>query len=172
MIVPIYNDSNNGNPVYAHPGDAGCDLKADFSSISLGIPLTFYGKGGVIYEEDNKTVKAVWIDPMTRVIIPTGIYTAIPEGYEVQIRPRSGLAIKKGLTLINSIGTIDVSYKGCWGVPVINLGTETIWIEDGERIAQAILNKVERIEWEDHTFEEIMNIGTDRGGGFGSSGSK
>lgn len=109
---------------------------------------------------------------MARTIIPTGIFGAIPEGYEVQVRLRSGMAIKKGLTVINTPGTIDAGYRNEWGVPVINLGFETVWIEDRERIAQAVLNKFEKIEWENHSLEDIVNMGTDRGGGLGHSGTK
>lgn len=170
MIIPICNTSNNKNPEYAHPTDAGCDLRADFHEISHSNPLKFYGKGGVVYDETGTKAKAIWIEPMTRVIIPTGIYTAIPEGYEVQIRPRSGLSIKQGLTMINSIGTIDTGFRNSWGVPVINLGTETVWVEEGDRIAQAVFNKFEKIEWENHNLEDILNTGSNRGGGFGSSG--
>ena len=112
------------------------------------------------------------MEPGSRAIIPTGLYTAIPEGYEIQIRPRSGLAIKKGLSLINAVGTIDASYRNELGVPVVNLGFETIWIEDGERIAQAVLNKFEKIEWKTNSLQEIINTGSNRGGGFGSSGTK
>jgi dUTP pyrophosphatase len=96
------------------------------------------------------------------------LFSAIPEGYEIQLRPRSGLAIKKGLNLINCIGTIDADYRQEWGVPVVNQGLETIWIEDGERICQAVLNKVEQIEW-----VEVQSLdSTERAGGFGSTGTK
>ena len=105
---------------------------------------------------------------LSTLLLPTGIYLGIPEGYEVQLRPRSGLAIKKGLNLINCTGTIDADYKSEVKLPVANQGLETIWIEDGERVAQAILNKVEQIEW-----KQVSGIadlsGSDRGGGFGST---
>lgn len=172
MIVPIYNNSNNKNPEYTCPTDAGCDLRADFSGISPDNPLKIYGDGGIIFAGEGHPLTMLRLEPMTRVVIPTGIFGAIPEGYEVQVRPRSGMAIKKGLTVINTPGTIDAGYRNEWGVPVINLGFETVWIEDGERIAQAVLNKFEKIEWENHSLEDIVNMGTDRGGGLGHSGSK
>ena len=109
------------------------------------------------------------LEPGSRALIPTGIYTTIPEGYEVQIRPRSGLALKQGITVLNTPGTIDVGYRLEWGIILINLGTETVWIEDGERIAQAVLNKFEQIEWVPSNLEDIRNIGIDRKGGFGST---
>ena len=158
MKVPIYNNSNNKNPEYTCPTDAGCDLRADFSRVSPDNPLKIYAM--------------LRLEPMARTVIPTGIFGAIPEGYEVQVRPRSGMAIKKGLTVINTPGTIDAGYRNEWGVPVINLGFETVWIEDHERIAQAVLNKFEKIEWENHSLEDIVNMGTDRGGGLGHSGTK
>lgn len=169
MIVPVYNNSNNKNPEYSTPTDAGCDLRADFSRISPDNPLKIYGDGGIIFAGEGHQLTMLRLEPGSRAIVPTGIFTAIPEGYEVQIRPRSGMAIKKGLSVINTPGTIDAGYRAEWGVPVINLGFETVWIEDGERIAQAVLNKFEKIEWENHTLQTIKDLGTDRGGGFGHS---
>ena len=170
MKVSIYNNSNNKNPEYTCPTDAGCDLRADFSRISPDNPLKIYGDGGIIFAGEGHPLTMLRLEPGSRVIIPTGIFTAIPEGYEVQIRPRSGLAIKKGLSLANAIGTIDASYKNEWGIPAINLGFETVWIEDGERIAQAVLNKFEKIKWENvSSLQELLSIGSDRGGGFGHS---
>ena len=111
MRVPIYNNSDNKNPEYACSTDAGCDLRADFSRVSPDNPLKIYGDGefigGVTFVGEEKPVTRLMLEPMARALIPTGIYTAIPEGYEVQIRPRSGLAIKKGLSVINTPGTID-----------------------------------------------------------------
>lgn len=169
MIVPVYNNSNNKTPEYTCVTDAGCDLRADFSRVSPDNPLKIYGGGEIIFAGDRHPLTMLRLDPMSRAIIPTGIYSAIPEGYEVQVRPRSGISIKKGLTIVNTPGTIDASYRNEWGIPVINLGFEPVWIEDGERIAQAILNKFEKIEWESHSLEEIVNMGINRGGGFGHS---
>lgn len=107
MIVPVFNNSNNYNPQYSNPSDAGCDLRADFSRVSPSNPLKIYGDGEIIFAGKGHSTTMLRLEPMARAIIPTGIYTAIPEGYEVQIRPRSGLAIKKGLSVINTPGTID-----------------------------------------------------------------
>ncbi len=111
----------------------------------------------------------VTLAPMARKLIPTGLYMALPHGHEAQIRPRSGLAIKRGLTLINTPGTIDSDYRGEVMVPMVNLSTEEQVIEDGERIAQMIISRYEQAEWEQvETLEE-----TARGaGGFGHSGTK
>lgn len=168
--VQIYNTSENANPQYSNPTDAGADLRADFSRVSPENPIKVYGSGEVIFAGEGHAKTLLRLDPMSRAIIPTGIYTSIPEGYEVQLRPRSGLAIKKGLSLVNTPGTIDCSYKNSWGIPVINLGQEAIWIEDGERICQAVLNKIEHIDWEN--VDSLNKLtGEDRGGGFGHSGS-
>ena len=172
MKVPIYNNSNNKNPEYTCPTDAGCDLRANFSRVSPENPLKIYGDGGIIFAGEGHPLTMLRLEPGARALIPTGIYTAIPEGYEAQIRPRSGMAIKKGLSVINTPGTIDTGYRGEWFVPVINLGLETVWIEDKERIAQAVLNKFEKIEWSNVSLEDVTNIGVNRGGGIGHSGSK
>lgn len=171
MKVQIYNNSHNANPKYESRQSAGMDIRADFSRISPDNPIKIYGDGGIIFAGEGYSLTMLRLEPNSRAIIPTGIYTSIPEGYEIQLRPRSGLAIKKGLNLINCVGTIDADYRNEWGIPVVNQGFETIWIEDGERIAQAILNKVEHIEWED--VRSITDLtGEDRGGGFGHSGSR
>lgn len=170
MKVQIYNDSLNSNPQYSNPTDAGADLRADFSKISPDNPVKIFGDGEIIFKGIEHPMTMLRLEPMSRALIPTGIYTAIPEGYEVQIRPRSGFAIKKGLTVINTPGTIDVGYKSQWYIPVINLGLETVWIEDGERIAQAVLNKFDKIEWETmQSISDITAIGFNRGGGIGHS---
>lgn len=169
--VQIYNISNNKNPQYSNPTDAGADIRADFSRVSPENPIKIYGDGEIIFAGEGHSKTMLRLEPGSRAIIPTGIYTAIPEGYEIQLRPRSGLAIKKGLNLINCVGTIDCSYRNELGIPITNQGLETIWIEDGERIAQAILNKVYSIEW-----DNVKNLsdlkGEDRGGGFGHTGTK
>lgn len=169
MIVPIYNNSKNPNPEYTHPTDAGCDIRADFSRVSPERPIKAYGDSEIVFAGEGHELTMLRLEPGSRALIPTGIFTAIPEGYEVQIRPRSGLALKKGLTVLNTPGTIDTGYRNEWGVIVINNGLETIWIEDKERIAQAVLVKFEKIEWENHSLEEIVNIGSNRGGGLGHS---
>ena len=129
-------------PVYAHKGDAGMDL---FST------------------------EKYLLKPMHRCLISTGLKVEIPEGYELQIRPKSGLALKKGLSMPNSPGTIDAGYRGELGVIVINYGKEDIEINPGDKIAQAVLNKIEIAEIEE--VEELTE--TSRGdGGFGSTGFK
>ena len=110
----------------------------------------------------------VTLRPMERKLIPTGLYIALPGGLEAQIRPRSGLAIKKGLTLINTPGTIDSDYRGEIMVPMVNLSGEEQHIADGERIAQMIVAKYEKVEWENAELLEDTARGT---GGFGHSGA-
>jgi len=129
-------------PEYMTQGSAGCDIKA-----CLTDPLS--------------------VLPGQRAVIPTGLAFGIPEGYEIQIRPRSGLALKKGITVINSPGTIDCDYRGEVKVLVINHSDEEVVIAHGERIAQCVLNKVNQIDW--NLVEELSE--TARGvGGFGSTG--
>lgn len=166
MEVKVINKSNNLLPKYETNSSAGLDVRADLSHLSSTNLLKAYGDVEVIYAGEGHTKTMVRLEPGARALIPTGIFTAIPEGYEVQLRPRSGLAIKKGLNLINCLGTIDADYRAEWGIPVTNQGLETIWIEDGERICQAVLNKVEHIEWKE---VESLNE-TSRTGGFGSTG--
>jgi dUTP pyrophosphatase len=109
------------------------------------------------------------IKPLQRVIIPTGLYVQLPQGYEAQIRPRSGLAIKKGITVLNSPGTIDADYRGEIGVILVNLSSEDFVVEDGERVAQMVIAKYKQAQW-----VEVENLDdTERGkGGFGHSGIK
>ena len=163
MKVQVINNSGNPLPKYESKYSAGMDIRADFSRVTPENPMKGYGK----VEFDFNT-NILTIHPGSRVIIPTGLFTAIPEGYEVQLRPRSGLAIKKGLNLINCIGTIDADYRNEWGIPAVNQGFEPIHIEHGERICQAVLNKIEVIDWEETDKLE----GHDRGGGLGHTGVK
>ena len=131
-------------PQYATEGSAGLDLKAAI---------------------DNETV----IRPMERKLIPTGLSMAIPEGYEAQIRPRSGLAFKKGITVLNTPGTIDSDYRGEVKVLLINLGSEDFVVEKGMRIAQLVVKKYEKIEWNE---VESLDDTSRSGGGYGSTGIK
>jgi dUTP pyrophosphatase len=144
------------------------DIRADFSRVSVDNPIKVWGESEIIFAGEAHSKTLLRLEPGARALIPTGIFTAIPAGYEVQLRPRSGLAIKHGLNLINCVGTIDADYRAEWGIPVVNQGLEPVWIEDGERICQAVLNKVEQIEWDVVT---SLNE-TDRAGGFGSTGVK
>jgi dUTP pyrophosphatase len=111
----------------------------------------------------------ITLKPLERAIVPTGIFMELPVGYEAQVRPRSGLAAKKGISVLNAPGTIDADYRGEVGVILVNLSSEAFVVENGERIAQMVLAKHERAEW-----EEVESLSeTDRGaGGFGSTGIK
>lgn len=169
MKVKVINISNNKLPKYESIGAAALDIRIDLSRVTPDNPIKGFGDAEVIWSGEGHTVPMVRIAPMSRALLPTGLFTAIPEGYQVSFRPRSGMAIKKGLQLANSPSTIDCDYRGEWMLPVINLGLEDIYIEDGERICQALLEKVNKIEWE---VVDSLNE-TERGdGGFGHSGSK
>ena len=140
--VKIVNKSRHQLPSYATVGSAGMDLKAN-------------------------TSEPIVLKPMERYLFPTGIYIQLPEGYEAQIRPRSGLAAKYGITVTNAPGTIDSDYTGEVGVSLINLSNENFVVHPGERIAQMVVAKYERVEW-----NEVAKLDeTERGdGGFGSTG--
>lgn len=142
--------------------DVHADLSNSFDDIS--------GYGEVFLKTLPYThEKVVEIHPNARVNIPTGLYVEIPEGYQISLRPRSGFAFNDGLTLTNCVGTIDSDYRGELMVGLINLGQKTVIIEDGMRICQMLLEKVNKIEWEE--LEQLSD--TDRGtGGFGSTGKE
>ena len=142
MKVKIVNNSRFALPEYQTPLSAGLDIRAN-----LGQSVTLH--------------------PLERAMIPTGLYVELPEGCEMQIRPRSGLAAKHGITVLNSPGTIDADYRGEIKVILVNLSNEPFTIEAGERIAQMIVARYEQIEWQ--AVEELSS--TERGaGGFGSTG--
>lgn len=142
MKIRIVNHSSNPLPAYETAHAAGMDLRA-----SLEAPLT--------------------IEPGRRALVPTGLYVEIPEGHEAQVRPRSGLAIKHGITVLNSPGTIDADYRGEINVILINLGDQPFEIRHGDRIAQMIVARHERVNWE---LTDELNS-TERGkGGFGHTG--
>ena len=144
MKVKVINKSAHDLPAYETSGSAGMDLRADIK-------------------------EAIQLTSLERTLIPTGLFIELPQGYEAQIRPRSGLSIKKGLSLVNSPGTIDSDYRGEIKVIVVNLSTETQTIEPSERIAQMVIAKYEQIEWE----PVIELTSSERGaGGFGSTGTK
>lgn len=144
MDVKIVNKSRHQLPSYATVGSAGMDLKANTSE-----PIT--------------------LKPMEKYLFPTGIYIQLPEGYEAQIRPRSGLAVKYGITVTNAPGTIDMDYIGEIGVSLINLSNENFVVHPGERIAQMVIAKYEKVSW-----KEVSELDeTERGsGGFGSTGMR
>lgn len=162
MKVQVINKSGNELPEYETPQSAGMDLRADLWSINE----KFLFDAHVVRRLDN-TISHIIIEPGGRALIPTELYTAIPAGYEVQIRPRSGLALKHGVTVLNTPGTIDADYRNGWGVILMNHDNKAFEVYQGDRIAQAVLAKVEQIEW-----QEVSELdSTDRGlAGFGSTG--
>jgi dUTP pyrophosphatase len=144
MNVKIVNRSKNPLPEYSTGSSAGMDLRANLE-------------------------EAVKLKPLERKLIPTGLFIELPEGYEAQIRQRSGLAIKKGISVLNTPGTIDADYRGEIGVILVNLSNEDFEVEHGERICQMVINKVETISW-----KQVENLEeSERGeGGFGHTGTK
>ena len=170
MIIPVITTTQLPN--YETPASAGMDVRANFDNIveKFLFNTTIKEHENVRIDVNGEThhlIESITINPGGRALIPTGLRVAIPEGYEIQVRPRSGLALKNGITLLNTPGTIDADYRGDIGVIVINHGTEPFTIIAGDRIGQIVLNKVERIEW-----KEVNNLpDTIRGeGGFGSTG--
>lgn len=144
MKIQIINKSHHPLPAYATELSAGMDIRANISE-----PIS--------------------LKPLERCLVPTGLFIALPKGFEAQIRPRSGLAIKKGITVLNSPGTIDADYRGEICIILVNLSSSTFVIEDGERIAQMIIARHEQPEWEE---VDILDE-TERGaGGFGHTGKK
>jgi dUTP pyrophosphatase len=144
LQVPIINNSANPLPRYATPGASGMDLYASLE-------------------------QEITLQPLERALVPTGLHIELPNGYEAQVRPRSGLALKKGITCLNSPGTIDADYRGEIKVILVNLSNEMQKIEPGERVAQIVIQQVEKVEW------KLTNIleDTHRGaGGFGHTGEK
>ena len=158
--VPVINKSSNELPKYAHKGDAGLDLRANIEEIE---------NSKYLFNAIKLNDTTIILNPGGRVLIPTGLYMAIPEGYELQIRPRSGLALKHGITVLNTPGTIDADYRGEIMVLLINFSTEDFVINDGERIAQMVLAKHEQCD-----FIEVNELDeTERGtGGYGHTGVK
>ncbi|MCQ2130252.1 MAG: dUTP diphosphatase [Bacteroidales bacterium] len=144
MKVKIINKSAWPLPQYATPLSAGLDLKANIT-------------------------ESITLKPLERAIVPTGLFMAIPAGYEAQVRPRSGLAAKKGITVLNSPGTIDADYRGEVGVILVNLSNSDFVIEPGERIAQMVFARHEQVEWDE---TDTLDETTRGAGGFGSTGVK
>lgn len=167
--VKVINKSNNPLPKFETSKAAGMDLRASFKYITPETPLKTFGDTEIIFKGDNYSKTLLRLEPGARAIIPTDLYITVPDNYFCAIYPRSGLAIKKGLNLINNVGVLDADYTGNMGIPVVNQGLETIWIEDGERIAQMIIQPYAQFEW-----EEVESLEkTDRDpSGFGSSGTK
>ncbi len=144
MDVKIVNRSRHPLPAYGTPLSAGMDLRAH-----LDKPIT--------------------LKPLERRLVPTGLYMELPEGFEAQIRPRSGLALKKGISVANSPGTIDADYRGEIGIILINLSDVSFVINNGERICQMVINKVEKVSWTQVASLEDSERGA---GGFGHTGSQ
>ena len=167
MKVPVINKSKFDLPKYATLYSAGMDVRGDFDRIKFtdDKPQHFYD--AYLIELDDNT-KIIELKPGGRCLIPTGLFVAIPIGYEIQCRMRSGLALKAGLTLTNGIGTIDADYRGEIGIILTNTSNNSVIINDGERLMQIVLAKHETIEWEptDSLPETIRG-----GGGFGSTGT-
>lgn len=141
-VVKIINKSGNPLPEYATTGSAGMDIRASL--------------------EENLVLK-----PMERYLVPTGLFIELPEGYEAQVRPRSGLAIKQGLTCLNSPGTIDADYRGEIKVILVNLSGEEQTIKSGDRIAQMVISPVKQIQWQE---VDSISVTARNEGGFGHTG--
>ena len=161
MKVNVINNGINPLPTYAKAGDSGMDLRANFSN-GLNEDYLFHAA----FDDVRQTLL---VFSGGRVLIPTGLYTSFPPGYELQIRPRSGTALKFGVTVLNTPGTIDSNYRGEIGIILMNLSDEVFEIQQGDRIAQAVLVPVEKIDWE---LCEILPESVRNEGGFGSSGKK
>tara|TARA_R110001592_G_scaffold4657_2_gene26055 strand:- start:2795 stop:3226 length:432 start_codon:yes stop_codon:yes gene_type:complete len=142
MNVQIINKSKHVTPNYETEGSAGMDLRANIE-------------------------EAITLKPLERTIVKTGLFIALPIGFEAQVRPRSGLAAKKGITVLNSPGTIDADYRGEIGVILVNLSNDDFVINDGERVAQLVIAKHERVKWEE---VEVLSETKRGSGGFGSTG--
>ena len=144
MKVKVVNKSKHSLPHYSTIASAGMDLRANIE-------------------------ESINLKPLERAIIKTGIFMEIPVGYEAQVRPRSGLAFKKGITVLNSPGTVDADYRGEVGVILVNISSDDFLIEDGERIAQMVIAKHEQAEWVD---VDVLDESERGSGGFGSTGVK
>lgn len=144
MKINVINSSSHALPEYETLASAGLDLRANIDE-----PIT--------------------LNPLERTIVKTGLYIELPVGFEAQVRPRSGLAAKKGITVLNAPGTIDADYRGEVGVILVNLSNEPFTIENGERVAQLVIAKHERIEWNE---VEVLSETSRGAGGFGSTGTK
>jgi dUTP pyrophosphatase len=144
MKVKIVNSSGNPLPDYSTSSSAGMDLRANLE-------------------------KEVIMKPLERKLIPTGLFMELPEGFEAQIRPRSGLALKKGISVLNTPGTIDADYRGEIGIILVNLSDEAFVVEHGERICQMVINKVETIQWNQVESLDESERGEE---GFGHTGTK
>jgi len=167
--VKIYNKGKYKLPEYESEFAAGFDFKADFSTKKSD--SDFLGNKKFLFNNDTKELRL--LSNGGRVLIPTGLHIALPEGYELQVRPRSGLALKHGISIVNSPGTIDQDYLGEIGIILINTDPENDFIiKDGERIGQGVINEVSQVKWDN--VDSVEELGdTVRGqGGFGHTGTK
>lgn len=160
MKIQLIKNTSNELPKYETIESAGCDLRAELSLINN--KLLF--QSCLIQSSDNEPV--LKIAPGGRALIPTGLKMALPVGYEAQVRPRSGLALKHGITVLNTPGTIDSDYRGDVGVVLINHGTEPFDVRQGDRIAQLVINKIEQVEFE---IVDALDDTARGAGGFGST---
>ena len=168
--VKIYNVSSNKLPKYETKESAGMDVRVDFSRNSLRNTIKVFGEGQFVPANEVQKISCLYLEPGSRAMIPTGLFVSIPHGYEIQLRPRSGLALKEGITMINTPGTIDADYRGECNVLIINTSKKTCCIEDGERIGQFVLNKIEQISWNEVFSKDDLGT-TERGeGGMGHTG--
>lgn len=144
--VKVYNKSNNSLPIYETEGAVGLDARA--------------------FIPDNTIMR---LQPGERTLVDTGLYVEIPDGYEIQVRPRSGLALKKGISVLNTPGTIDSDYRNSIGIILINLGSDIFEIRNGDRIAQLVLNEIPKIKWQEVNSQQDLSKTKRNLGGFGST---
>jgi len=149
ITINFINESNNQDPDYFHEGDSGFDFRANLSDDEI-----------------------VVIKPMERKLIPTGLYFEVPRGYELQVRPRSGLALKNGITVLNTPGTVDSNYRGEVKIILINLSNEDFTINSGDRIAQGVISPLLDKMWGELNKVSVLNKSNREKGGFGSTGIK
>jgi dUTP pyrophosphatase len=160
--IKLVTNTTNGVPVYATPGSAGCDLQAELSLVNT----KFLFNATPIYNLEN-TIATVVLHPGGRALIPTGLHMSLPSGYEAHVRPRSGLALKHGITVLNTPGTIDADYTGDIGIILINHSTEDFQINQGDRIAQLVVTPYQQAYF--LPVDKLTE--TERGdGGFGHTG--
>lgn len=172
MTVQVFNASENELPKYETLYSAGMDVRADLSRVKDISDIKIFGGCQLLLASDTASkIDSILLEPNARVLIPTGLFLGIPNGYEIQVRPRSGLALKQGITVLNTPGTIDADYTNEVGVILINNSNQTVVIENGERIAQLVMNKVEQFDWSEVQSKTDLKK-TDRKGGFGSTGTK
>lgn len=168
--VKVFNNSNNDLPKYETEFSAGLDVRADYSKIDN--INEFIGNDGYYFDKDEDGNLLVVLEPQGRILIPTNLHPAIPDGFEIQVRPRSGLALKHGIMFANNVGTIDSDYRGSIGCILLNTSNKEFKIPQGERIGQAVLNEVKQINWVEVKSKEHLGETVRGEGGFGHTGTK